>query len=76
MLLQQASRYETMLNASLIERIAEEARFQAIIRLQGIVWNKSDEVFGATFDRMRIQQLLAMAESVTAESQSKAPTTS
>lgn len=42
---EQATNFERMLNASLIQRISEETRFAALSRLQGIIWVKSDRIF-------------------------------
>ena len=53
-MMKQASKYETMLNACLIDRIAEENRFLQIGSLHDILWLKSDLVFEQTFDRLRI----------------------
>ena len=54
-----------MLNECLIKRLVEESRFEPLQRLQGFLFNKSDTIFNATFDRAHIQQLLSDAESVT-----------
>ena len=63
MLLQQAAKYETMLNSCLIERLAQESRFMAIADLQQLILNKSASMFDQQFDRAKIQQQLAYAES-------------
>ena len=51
----QAEKYEIMLNQCLIQRMIQEARFEQLGRLIGILLSKSDEVFNNTFDRARIQ---------------------
>jgi len=70
MLLEQASKYETMLNTCLIERMTEETRFAAIRRLKGILWLKSEATYAQNFDKQMIQQLLAEAESTASKDSS------
>ena len=63
MVLKQAKKYENMLNSCLIERLTEETRFQPLINLLGALLSKSDEIFYQNFDKVRIQQRIAEAES-------------
>ena len=57
-----ASKYEVMLNSCLIQRLAEEERFEPISQLIDALDTKSDEIFAAAFDRNHIQHLMAEAE--------------
>ena len=54
MLLQQAEKYEVMLNACLLRRLAEERRFQDILQLEEVVISKSVQLFDQSFDRANI----------------------
>lgn len=51
---EQVHLYETHLNTSLIKRITEENRFAALNRLPEFMWNLSEEMYNATFDRHKI----------------------
>ena len=52
MVLKQAKKYESMLNACLIERLTEETRFEPLISLLGVLEAKSDEIFYQSFDKV------------------------